>query len=359
MSTPKFALLITTMKKRKMDALPSLAGDMIEEILKKLPVKALIRFKTVCKSWHVLISSPRFHALQRKVFVFSDISCLSNYCVSLLVNYSRSASLKLPAVSSSTAMTQIPDELKLVFSENTRMFTSTVGSCNGVYLVRGFESRVYALWNLATKDHKLILSQGSNCEFEFDYGFGSEEFVEGGFDFLVLKLCRKGEDGEREAPQLYRSSTGFWKDLPDYHDEYNDVLPLTEVVYINGVFYWLDSAEDVFSLVSFDTRSETFEKTDVHCLNRLFRGSKFPSAVLTWYKSHGTKLLAIMIYLMRKQIDLWVMRESGKSRSWVKEASIMVYTVRDNESRAVADDPKADIWYSNVFQYEESLAKLS
>ncbi|KAJ0806736.1 putative F-box domain-containing protein [Helianthus annuus] len=34
--------------------------DVVEQILIELDVKDLIRFKTVCKSWHSLITSPRF-----------------------------------------------------------------------------------------------------------------------------------------------------------------------------------------------------------------------------------------------------------------------------------------------------------
>ncbi|KAM0024953.1 putative F-box domain-containing protein [Helianthus debilis subsp. tardiflorus] len=34
--------------------------DLVEQILIRLDVKDLIRFKTVCKSWHSLITSPRF-----------------------------------------------------------------------------------------------------------------------------------------------------------------------------------------------------------------------------------------------------------------------------------------------------------
>ncbi|MFS7916292.1 putative F-box domain-containing protein [Helianthus anomalus] len=35
-------------------------GDLVELILVRLDVKDLIRFKSVCKSWHSLITSPRF-----------------------------------------------------------------------------------------------------------------------------------------------------------------------------------------------------------------------------------------------------------------------------------------------------------
>lgn len=41
-------------------SLPSLPDELIEGILLRLPVKSLLRFKCVCKSWLSLISNPQF-----------------------------------------------------------------------------------------------------------------------------------------------------------------------------------------------------------------------------------------------------------------------------------------------------------
>ncbi|KAK4487388.1 hypothetical protein RD792_005988 [Penstemon davidsonii] len=38
----------------------SLPEDLIIEILLRLPVKSLLRFRTVCKQWHVIIKSSSF-----------------------------------------------------------------------------------------------------------------------------------------------------------------------------------------------------------------------------------------------------------------------------------------------------------
>ncbi|KAM0024959.1 putative F-box domain-containing protein [Helianthus debilis subsp. tardiflorus] len=46
-------------------------GDLVELILVRLDVKDLIRFKSVCKSWHSLIASPRFFLKVK--FVRADV----------------------------------------------------------------------------------------------------------------------------------------------------------------------------------------------------------------------------------------------------------------------------------------------
>ncbi|KAL9662393.1 hypothetical protein QQ045_027226 [Rhodiola kirilowii] len=81
-------------KKMKIDATADassvihLPPDMITEVLRKLSVKTLIRFKIVSKTWYALISDPKFHAMQRNI-VESIGPSFSAYCQRLLIrNYS-------------------------------------------------------------------------------------------------------------------------------------------------------------------------------------------------------------------------------------------------------------------------------
>ncbi|XP_061371664.1 F-box/kelch-repeat protein At3g23880-like [Gastrolobium bilobum] len=55
---PNSRLKNRNMKRRSMES--NLHWDVIHEILLRLPVKSLVRFKSVCKSWHSLISDPHF-----------------------------------------------------------------------------------------------------------------------------------------------------------------------------------------------------------------------------------------------------------------------------------------------------------
>lgn len=52
-------------KKRKKLIMPSMAPhipmEIVADILSRLPVKSLLRFKSVCKQWQSLISDPKFN----------------------------------------------------------------------------------------------------------------------------------------------------------------------------------------------------------------------------------------------------------------------------------------------------------
>ncbi|PNX63542.1 F-box/kelch-repeat protein, partial [Trifolium pratense] len=58
-------------------SLPTLPFDLIPEILSRLPVKILLQFGCVCKSWKSLISDPKFAKKHLSHSTTHSLHCLS------------------------------------------------------------------------------------------------------------------------------------------------------------------------------------------------------------------------------------------------------------------------------------------
>ncbi|MCI32129.1 F-box/kelch-repeat protein, partial [Trifolium medium] len=96
--------------------LPTLPFDLIPEILSRLPVKFLLQFRCVCKSWKSLITDPKFtkkHLSLSTTHTLHRISCSDHKPV--IKSYSLDSVLNI-------TQTQ--------FRFNSYVYF--VGSCNGI-----------------------------------------------------------------------------------------------------------------------------------------------------------------------------------------------------------------------------------
>lgn len=116
-----------------------LPGDLEIEILSRSPVRSLLRFKCVCKSWYVLIKSPRF--INNHLHL-SQTSCL------LLLRAWRDTFKYLATLLSSETL-GVPAEMEFPNLKSTRI----IGSCNGLVSICDYISdyRTIHILNPATR----------------------------------------------------------------------------------------------------------------------------------------------------------------------------------------------------------------
>ncbi|KAK9265610.1 hypothetical protein L1049_028594 [Liquidambar formosana] len=127
--------------------LPDMPHDIVINILSRLPVKSLMRFRCVCKSWHALVSDPNFvdmHLNQTYannkgyVLMSDDGDNFSFHCGETFVLHRR---LEVPF--------KIPFERFMV-----------EGYCNGLICLRYrripiYDSDMY-LWNPSIRKFKVL-----------------------------------------------------------------------------------------------------------------------------------------------------------------------------------------------------------
>ncbi|KAF3972203.1 hypothetical protein CMV_004280 [Castanea mollissima] len=282
-----------------------LPEEILTNILLRLPVKSLIRFRLVCKSWFTFLHKPNFIATHLN---YSS----ANNCHHLLV-HTQAENHAISLLSNKT--------LNLIDSPRTPKVEREVivGSCNGlVCLSRDSE---IVLWNPATKEHKVLPTPCISTEFfnpliTWSIGFGFH--VE---DYKVVRMVNTNYllSGKiTPKVEVYSTSSGSWRVI-------NAIIPCYVEqrrcsVVLKGVPYWLgfgpicpntifvprrEVLREEFVL-SFDMGNEVFLQVDVP-------GAK--DYHYTYSKKLGVynESVAIMYYPSYEKdirfIELWVMKE--------------------------------------------------
>ncbi|KAI5585474.1 hypothetical protein BDE02_06G148300 [Populus trichocarpa] len=288
-----------------------LPEDVVIEILSRLPVKNLLQFKCVCKSWYAIITSPNFISKHlRNYYSKSDDSdcLLVQYCVT---QAGELESLEL-------LLDETPKVLSYASLGNMPFYSPFLcGPCDGIfYLYRDYYD-FRAFWNPAVNEFKFLPplpNPPSNFSYspQYDaYGFGLHPVTKD-YEVVVMKDYWREKQEERGGCMyplrvfVYSSSTGSWRhwgDLSRYYYLQNNKC----YICMNGVFFWLGSYEifgDPEVIISFDMATETCQEIQLpDC------GKSYNCQCLATYQDS----LAILD-VHEKFLHMWTLNE----RCWVK-----------------------------------------
>ncbi|KAK9942605.1 hypothetical protein M0R45_008259 [Rubus argutus] len=293
--------------------------EIIEEILLQLPVKSLLRFKCVSKSWLTLISDHKFikshlhHSTKHHSDQTSSLVMLSS--TSLL------HSLHLQEVSAATTEADADDVLlKSMAVTSTQRRPSVkdvkiVGSCNGL-LCLVLHSQHTIIYNPSTRHvqqvpspHEAVLGK------DYFYGFGYDSFND---DCKIVRATCSSKDGNFVTQlDIFTLKTNAWrtktKTLPFYF--------MSNVVgtLLNGALHWtvrrgnnISPADDhdprPFGIVAFDLTEETYKEVPLPC-----DGDKH-------FSFYGLGVLGGCLSMLHSphgsDYQVWVMKEYGIKASW-------------------------------------------
>ncbi|XP_027331899.1 F-box/kelch-repeat protein At3g23880-like [Abrus precatorius] len=234
--------------KKKMVLLPQ---ELIIQILLRLPVKSLVRFKCVSKSWLSLISDPHF-AKSHFELAATPTHRLLLLGQSLYEARSIDLNASLHDDSASAA-------LNLNFSIS--QYDKIIGSCRGFLLI-ACNPNLY-VWNPSTGAHKRIPSSPveSNLEamiFTFIYGFGYDPSTD---DYLVVQAYYEPNADLATHVELFSFKANTWTEMEGTHLSHmnaSDDLRLGSL--LNGAIHWLayryDASENV--ILAFDLMERRF-----------------------------------------------------------------------------------------------------
>ncbi|KAM3396572.1 hypothetical protein P3S68_000084 [Capsicum galapagoense] len=318
------------------DSMCILPPEIITEILSRLPIKSLLKFRSVSKSWLALISSPEFidthlslsankeemlHLLVLNDLNYGDKWCYRDVHVASLFNNS------------------VTEAVDLGYPVEDDSFQLRIeGCCNGLLLLSAHESIKYlVLWNPTIRKHKNLPEfrpRRKGSYYRPVYGFGYDEVHH---DYKVMGICYhynandSVDDVEIKVYSLrsdswisidYCGETNFIKNNDgSYVDELDSPADLA-----NGKLHW-NMGREKKDIVSFDIANEKWGKVE--------KPSSYGVGETEWFvRTMGSDLCVFTKY-KETHFCIWVMKEYGVKQSWMKK-----YTIRY---------PIGQNWYSPFF----------
>lgn len=317
----------------------NIPDDLMIEILSWLPVKSLLKFKCVSKSFLAIISSPDFirtHVRKNNEKMDHRVICHVDYpdSGSDLREFPLKSALNEPV----TQATNIDYPKRY---NRIRSF-KIVGSCNGLVCVTFPDKRSkngdsgFLLWNPSMKKYRKLPKFDTelhskiwvNCFMA--YGYGYDESNDDYKVVAMLSVCywqqlQQVTTKEETVTKMYSRKTHTWKEIGKF--KYGN--PIHELGYFaSGKLHWLtsstmprrlhgdgfvDETDGDMKIVSFDLENKVYGVVEYpeHEKSRCCSALGIVGGRLCLVRCHESR-----------QMDIWVMKEYEARESWTRFASV-------------------------------------
>ncbi|XP_057444320.1 F-box protein CPR1-like [Lotus japonicus] len=155
-----------------------LPHDLIVQILLRLPVRSLLRFKSVCKPWLSLISDPQFGKSHYDLAAAPTHRCLAK------CNDSEVESLDIDASLQNYESSVVNLKYPLSSPHHENKPVDFLGSCRGFILVANRGGNII-VWNPSTSVQRRIVDNLGWKKFQFLNGFGYDPSTD---DYLLVRI---------------------------------------------------------------------------------------------------------------------------------------------------------------------------
>jgi len=288
--------------------LPSLPFDLVPEILCRLPVKLLLQFRCVCKSWKSLISNPKF----AKKHLHMSKASIDRHHIILYTNLIRNSpnlfpwnfqisSLFSAVVSkSSVGVTQTQLSFPDLPSNNELYPILKVCSCDGVICFT-VNNRLL-LWNPSIRKFNMFpplkhSGRGRRNPRSL-YGIGYDRFTQ---TYKIVAVSFFKDDTNQI--RLYTLGTDSWRRIEDL--PYSCYISKPGV-FANGTINWLGEDARSSVVISLDFEKESYQKL----LRPNVEANRWTLGVLK-------DCLCIFAHT-DMFVDVWIMNECGNNQPWTK-----------------------------------------
>ncbi|KAM3327687.1 F-box/kelch-repeat protein like [Capsicum galapagoense] len=330
------------------------------KILLQLPVKPLIRFRSVCKLWRSLIDDPTFIDMHRQKM---EIASSNLRLFQIIYQLYPNEGLRSWCYAGSPGNELIHPGFPVTNTKQCKY--ELVGSCNGlICFITNYlhGKKEINLWNPSLRKFRALPNSRFSPERQRhapNYGFG----FDGRGDHKMVKITYidnklKNEKKLWSEVEVYSLKDDSWKKIGDcFPSQYYYVRG--DTVFFNGCIHWLTQREygkirpRRLPIVSFNVAKEVFQEfwlpnpteREANCISSLY-GSLSVCAKSTSSIDNDTVL----------NIEVWLMKDYAVEESWTKlyvtrldeelSGPIIPLRILDNGAEAIVYINK------NLFMYD-------
>ncbi|XP_050379987.1 F-box/kelch-repeat protein At3g06240-like [Argentina anserina] len=267
--------------------------DIVLEILARLPVKSILRFRCVCKFWRALIAASYF-VKKHLSYVESGIGNTNNSRLLYLQNPPQSIDYEALKKKLWDASRHLQFPVNFHHRKSAHEIIRVLGACNGLVCFE-FQSFGIFICNPCTGDSKVLPNPPTESHRLDFYGFGYDSRID---DYKVVRGF-----SENALVHVFALKSGSWRTISD--------LDCARVhgkgCLFHGALHWLVQGSRI---VSFYMAEEKFKEI-VPMLDhdRSFGGVLLYKDRLCAYKIKGGT---------PGFVSVWLMQEYGVKESWTK-----------------------------------------
>lgn len=291
----------------------SLPLELITEILLQLPVKPLVRFQCVSKSWRALINDP--------VFIHRHLE------LSIAGNRERTLIFKECDVNPPLNCFCVPfngdrfdrDLVKIRQPlRDQKMYSQILDYCNGLVCIHNYE-RGIAIWNPLIRRYKELPFEPIEIPAGFtsglpDLAFGHDPVNDDYKVMRVVPFYRKIEATRAFEVKVYSLRAHSWKRVEgEWPKEFS---PRSSSASLNGAFHWLVGplSRSMETLLAFDLATEKYREYTIPVQSD-------DDSVLGLEVLRGCLCVCVNVFVTLN--DVWVMKEYGVVSSWTRLYTIV------------------------------------
>ncbi|PON91358.1 F-box domain containing protein [Trema orientale] len=283
----------------------SLPWDTIVNILTRLPVEDLLRYRCVSKTWCSLIDGPDF------IKMHLNRSMETSSHLSLVRGHGELYSVDVDNLDSAAVLLNPP--------VNEGLGKDIVGHCNGLLVLTNKDGDT-AIWNPATRKHiKVPTSDLKKNPGMFEFGMVGFGYDPVNDDYKLLRMIHYYLYGfaARSEVKVYSRKSNTWKRVADF--------PYSVIYRANGVL----AANSLHWMLGIQSQSGSFEIVVAFDLvTEEYREISLPKKKILKDKSYYTTMTELGGWLcvvtkyhvdqMADLVDIWVLKES-----WTKLFSVV------------------------------------